>query len=55
MDGATKMNENQFCEACTKGKQHCCPYPKTADYRAIKPFELIYSVVCGPMSVSPLG
>ena len=21
MDGATNMNENQFCEACTKGKQ----------------------------------
>ena len=55
MDGATKMNENQFCEACTKGKQRRCPYPKTVDYRASKPSELIHSDVCGPMSVSSLG
>lgn len=55
MDSVSKTNEDRFCEACTKGKQHRCPYPKTADYRASEPFELIHSDVCGPMSVSSLG
>ena len=55
MDGANNTKENQFCEACTKGKQHRCPYPKTADYRASEPLELVYSDVCGPMPVSSLG
>ena len=38
MDGVSNMKENQFCEACTKGKQHRCPYPKNVDYCASEPF-----------------
>ena len=55
MDGVSDKSENQFCEACAKGKQHCCPYPRTADYRASEQFELVHSDVCGPMPVSSLG
>ena len=55
MDGVSNKNDNQFCEACTKGKQHRCPYPKSADYRASEPFELVHSDVCGPMPVPSFG
>jgi hypothetical protein len=55
MDGVSKTNENQFCEACIKVKHHRCPYPKTADYRASDPFKLVHSDVCGPMSVPSFG
>ena len=48
MNGVSDAKENQFCEACTKGKQHHCPNPKTADYCASEPFELVHSDVCGP-------
>ena len=55
MDGVNDKSDNQFCEACTKGKQHRCPYPRTADYCASEQFELVHSDVCGPMPVSSLG
>ena len=55
MGGVSNKNDNQFCEACTKGKQHRCPYPKSADYRASEPFELVHSDVCGPMPVPSFG
>ena len=55
MDGVSNKNDNQFCEACTKGKQHRCPYPKSADYRASEPFELVHIDVCGPMPVPSFG
>ena len=55
MDGVNNKKENQFCEACAKGKQHRSPYPKTADYRASELFELVHSDVCGPMPIPSLG
>ena len=54
MDGVSN-NNNKFCEACTKGKQHRCPYLKSADYRASEPFELVHSDVCGAMPVPSFG
>ena len=40
----SNVKEDQFCEACTKGKQHRSPYPKSADYRATEPFELVVGI-----------
>ena len=37
IDIVSNVKENQFCEACTKGKQYRSPYPKSADYRATEP------------------
>ena len=44
-----------ICEACFMGKQHRCPYPQGGTGRAAEPFEVFYSDVCAPMSVSSLG
>ena len=62
MDSVTKMangnivkgighlsSENKpLFEGCVMGKQHRYLYPKGTSYRAIEPFKLIHSDVCGP-------
>lgn len=41
--------DNFFCEACAYGKQHRLPFKNNLK-RDLKPGELIYSDLCGPMS-----
>lgn len=43
-----------FCEGCQYGKQHRFPFNQK-EYKATKPAELIYSDICGPMSVQSVG
>ena len=50
-----KFKRNDFfCEECVYGKQHCLCFHKKVD-RAIKPHEIIYTDLCGPMEVESLG
>ena len=46
---------NVACEGCIMGKHHRTKYPKGKAKRATKPFELVHSDVCGPMSVNSIG
>lgn len=46
--------EDFFCEACVYGKQHRLKFAPI-EKRDTKPGELIYSDVCGPMSVESIG
>ena len=44
----TKDNVTETCESCVMGKQHRTAYPKEILYRAVEPFEIVHSDVCGP-------
>ncbi|GBM58093.1 hypothetical protein AVEN_164281-1 [Araneus ventricosus] len=46
--------EDFFCEGCQYGKQHIFP-SNPREYKATKRGELIYSDICGPMSVQSVG
>eukprot|EP00112_Aurelia_sp_Birch-Aquarium-sp1_P026532 Seg946.1 transcript_id=Seg946.1/GoldUCD/mRNA.D3Y31 product="Retrovirus-related Pol polyprotein from transposon TNT 1-94" protein_id=Seg946.1/GoldUCD/D3Y31 len=58
MDGLILNSKDQVdrnCEGCAMGKQHRQPFPKKSQSRSSQPLELIYSDVCGPMSVNSVG
>ena len=38
-------------EACVLGKMQKKPFPKQSQYRATRPYEIVHSVICGPMRV----
>ncbi|GBM75268.1 hypothetical protein AVEN_214589-1 [Araneus ventricosus] len=46
--------EDFFCEGCQYGKQYRFS-SNPRKYKATKPGELIYSDICGPMSVQSVG
>ena len=48
-------SDNIFCEACVLGKQHRQQFPKMKSWRADVPLQLVYSDICGPMSVPSLN
>ena len=50
----TKDTVTETCESCVMGKQHRTAYPKEIPYRAVEPFEIVHSDVCGPMHVNSL-
>ena len=43
------------CEACVLGKMQKKPFPKQSQHRATRPYEIVQSVVCGPMQVESKG
>lgn len=47
--------EDFFCELCQLGKQHRRPFGRSSWDAPLAPGDLIYSDVCGPMSVESLG
>ena len=51
----TKDTITETCESCVMGKQHRTAYPKEIPYRAVEPFEIVHSVVSGPMHVNSFG
>lgn len=55
MKCSTKVGRKSVCEPCIMGKQHRVPYSKGSATRATRPFEVVHSDVCGPMSVDSLG
>ena len=44
-----------LCEACTTGKMHRTPFPRSSGSRAKEVIELIHSDVCGPFSEPTFG
>jgi hypothetical protein len=42
-------------EASIEGKQHRLSFPTEGARRAIKPLEIVYSDVCGPMRTTSMG
>ena len=51
----TKDTVTETCESCVMGKQHRTAYPKEIAYRAVEPFEIVHSDVCGPVHVNSFG
>ncbi|KAI3795899.1 hypothetical protein L1987_38559 [Smallanthus sonchifolius] len=51
----TTMQGEQFCNACMMAKQKRNSFPKQSMYRASKPFELVHTNLCGPISPPTLG
>ncbi|KAD7117216.1 hypothetical protein E3N88_04484 [Mikania micrantha] len=51
----TTMQGEQVCDACMLGKQARNSFPKKSLYRANKPFELVHTDLCGPISPPTLG
>jgi hypothetical protein len=43
------------CDACLAGKQRRAPFPQAANYRAVKPLELIHGDLCGPVTPATPG
>ena len=43
------------CQSCLRGKQTRLSFPQEATHRASKPFELVHSDLCGPMSTESLS
>ena len=43
------------CEACVRGKMKKETFSKQSEHRAIRPYELIHSDLCGPMQVESKG
>ena len=52
---STEEVDRYSCEGCAMGKQHCQPFPKKSQHKSSKPWELIHSDMCGPMSVPSVG
>ena len=47
-------DQKPLCEACTLGKQHRLPFPKS-DSKSSRTLELVHMDVCGPFQVSSEG
>jgi hypothetical protein len=45
----------QVCDACTLGKQHRAPFPKTSLYRAKRGLELFHADLCGQIRPQTVG
>ena len=45
----------EFCEACTKGKLHCCSFPTSGATRASEPLGLVHSDLCGKINTKSCG
>ena len=43
------------CEACTQGKMHRFPFPKTSEKKTSPSLELIHSDLRGPMHLDSIG
>ena len=46
---------SSVCQYCLRGKQTRLSFPQEATHRASKPFELVHSDLCGPMSTESLS
>ena len=46
---------NREREACTQGKMHRIPFPKTSEKKISQPLDLIHSDLCGPMHLDSIG
>ena len=55
LDLNVKDKFDRSCEGCTMGKQNRLPFPKASQHQSSQPLELVYSDVCGPMSVDSVG
>ena len=49
-----QQEQKPLCEACTLGKQHRLPFPKS-DSKSSRPLELVHMEVCGPFQVTSEG
>ena len=47
-------DQKPLCEACTLGKQHRLPFPKS-DSKSSRTLELVHMDVCGPFQISSEG
>lgn len=53
IDGLPNVTiKKETCESCLLGKQARKPFPKTTNFRASSPLELIHGDLCGPISPS---
>ena len=46
---------DHVCRSCMAGKHHRSPFPQASHFRAMKPLELVYMDICGPITPSTLG
>ncbi|WVZ95085.1 LOW QUALITY PROTEIN: hypothetical protein U9M48_040890 [Paspalum notatum var. saurae] len=46
---------SELCDSCLAGKQRRAPFPKTANYRAQDPLELVHGDLCGPIKPAMHG
>ncbi|WVZ73170.1 hypothetical protein U9M48_021514 [Paspalum notatum var. saurae] len=46
---------SELCDSCLAGKQRRAPFPKTANYRAQDPLELVHSDLCRPIKPATHG
>ena len=46
---------DHVCRSCLAGKHHRSPFPQASSFRAMKPLELVYMDICGPITPSTLG
>ncbi|KAM0945079.1 putative RNA-directed DNA polymerase [Dioscorea sansibarensis] len=44
-------NSSTLCTDCVAGKQHQDPFPKMSAWRASRPLQLVYSDICGPITL----
>ncbi len=49
-----QQDQKPLCEACTLGKQHRLPFPKS-DSKSSRTLELVHMDVCGPFQVTSEG
>lgn len=49
------LHGERVCDACMLGKHSRDPFPMQTMHRAIKPLELVYTDLCGPISPPTLG
>ncbi|KAD7117108.1 hypothetical protein E3N88_04376 [Mikania micrantha] len=53
VQGIPRINHgSQICDACLVGKHSRAPFPNQSSYKSLKPLDLVYRDLCGPISPS---